>query len=661
MKPHPNLTGAPSAARLSPVQRTWAVVLLLCACISPASAEIIQPANRVDWTPGVTVGLQVARPLRTNLIDVTQSPYNSDNTGVADSAAGIRAAIAAARSNDVVYFPNGLYRCDTGVQCDKSDVTLRGQSTGAVLMCTSKANSSYLLKLGHDAWGTTQFAVSSGATKGSTTLTLVDPLDASYKDQLFLLSAANTEDPAFPVISVQGFDRALTQPVCVSAISGRTVTLTAPLVWTFTNAPMLLDQGKPIQRVGLENLSFTLANTATGESGVATYVVNAWSLRNSWITNCNIAWGANYNLFVDGCVHCEISGCDINHAISTGTSRAGLLLLSNAGYLIENNVFRDGLFPAIEIFGHTVACAFFGNFVVNSSQGLDVLIHNTHPMMNLWEQNRLTGYFEMDGYFGSASHQTLLRNSVESTWVPLLFKRWTTFMQVVGNVLGNSQTTYGAYTTTVNGANFAHILQLGYPNIGNVSYSGTCPPQAWNWPGSDFNGRPNGTVVFATTQVNTTNLAGNFSDVRANEYLRFQDAADTNRYWPRNQNAPMSFAAGTTTNLLLKSAVTVSNGWRAYLVGSGAFQQLQTTDGQSHTIHGNYDFYHKAVTWDPNVTDHTVPVSLLYPGGPPAWWGTNRWPAIDTDATPQVAITPSALRYLKLDAPRQVNNVRVVP
>ena len=67
----------------------------------------------------------------------------------------------------------------------------------------------------------------------------------------------------------------------------------------------------------------------------------------------------------------------------------------------------------------------------------------------------LSGDFEMDGYFGSGSHQTLLLNSVGSTYIPLLFKRWTTYMNVVGNVLGTANSgSYPQYTSTANNPGF---------------------------------------------------------------------------------------------------------------------------------------------------------------------------------------------------------------
>ena len=47
-----------------------------------AHGEIIAPTNRMNWEPGVTVGVTGGIPQRTGtVIDVTQSPYFADNTG----------------------------------------------------------------------------------------------------------------------------------------------------------------------------------------------------------------------------------------------------------------------------------------------------------------------------------------------------------------------------------------------------------------------------------------------------------------------------------------------------------------------------------------------------------------------------------------------------
>jgi hypothetical protein len=328
-------------------------------------------------------------------------------------------------------------------------------------------------------------------------------------------------------------------------------------------------------------------------------------------------------------------------------------LLSDVGEsLFEDNIITDGLMPGIEFNGGFCANALFGNYLTNNV--IDVDCHNTHPMMNLWEQNDIAGYFEMDGYFGSASHQTLFRNSIRSPYMPILFKRWTTYMNVVGNVLGSPGSSYSSYASEVNGAG-SMIFQLGFPNIGNNSYDGTTsPPVAWNYPGSSFSDaygvtRSNGIFTFTNTQVNTTNLVGNFTNIPApipGVYsLVFQDRINTNLYYPTNGVPVTAYAAGTSSNLLLSAPITVSNGWKVYLTGQNAYQQLQSSNKYTHLITGNYDYFNKSVTWDANGSQ-VLPASLLYTNGPPPWWGTNRWPALGSDLAPLASMLPAQERFL---------------
>jgi len=105
----------------------WFVSWVAWVCGS-AAAEIIPAERKADWRPGVTVGVPGGIPAnRTNLIDVTKSPYEADPTGAADAQPAIIKAVAKAAENDVVYLPAGTYRLDKTIYIGtKSRITLRG-------------------------------------------------------------------------------------------------------------------------------------------------------------------------------------------------------------------------------------------------------------------------------------------------------------------------------------------------------------------------------------------------------------------------------------------------------------------------------------------------------------------------------------------------------
>lgn len=63
--------------------------------------------------------------------------------------------------------------------------------------------------------------------------------------------------------------------------------------------------------------------------------------------------------------------------------------------------------------------------------------------------------------------------------------------------------------------------------------------------------------------------------------------------------------------------------------------------------HGNYDYYNKAVVWEPAIADRSIPNSL-YLSGKPGWWGNLTWPPVNPTADPSTfrSITiPAKERY----------------
>jgi hypothetical protein len=648
-------------------------LFLLWVVAATASSAIIQSSNRVDWVIGETVGPQMARPARTNLLNV-HTTYGADKTGVTNASTAIQSAINAAGSNDVVYFPAGIYKLTSQLAVDKSHITLRGDGpTNSVLF--GAGSQSVVLKVGHDPMEATSyriFTVTNGATKGSTNLWITaiqngfgDTIKAG--DMLSLSTVTrNTGTPVFPIISVANYDRIINQMVVIHARNGNTVSITAPLVWDYTNSPMMQEMDTAVQprrMVGVEDLGITMTNGA--EFGTSIYMISANCLRDSWFTNLNLGYANNYQLSIYASVNCEVSGNDIHDALTLGTSHGGLLLSHVAGLLVINNSFYSDpiraaaglkLFPAIEVNGGMACGAYFGNFFTNCA--MDFITHNVHPMMNLVEANVFTAFIEFDGYFGSVSHFTMYRNRILNTF-PI--KRFSSFMQVVGNVVGRPDDNY-VWDKEQSGYGSPYpLFEMGYPNIGNSTYESVSPPTAWNWPGRHLTGAfgenlTNGIFTFTqsvgpTNVIWTTDGTGYFTNIPApvgSMYaLLFQDASNTNFYYgATNSSTLLSVSAGTSSNLTLNSYVYVTNGATLYLGGQAAFQQLQSSNKYTHNFHGNLVFTNSvwALVWDDNNADHTLPSSLLYPSGMPGWWGTNRVPAIDPEAVNPVAPIPAQLR-----------------
>ena len=76
--------------------------------------------------------------------------------------------------------------------------------------------------------------------------------------------------------------------------------------------------------------------------------------------------------------------------------------------------------------------------------------------------------------------------------------------------------------------------------------------------------------------------------------------------------------------------------------------------------HGNYDYYNKAVVWEPSITDKNIPDSL-YRSTKPSWWKDMRWPAVDplADASSFASITiPAKHRYERRPLPPKLLQIQ---
>jgi hypothetical protein len=645
-------------------------VVALLMSVLLAQADIIAPSNRVDWVPGFTVGPQMAFALRTNLIDVTQAPYSADNTGTTDAKTSIQAAITAAASNDVVYLPNGTYRLNSGLTIDKSGVTIRGQSTNAILWGTGSGT---VLTVGHGMMSYSSFRVytiTNGSARGSTNLVLTSVQNGfgdtiSPGDGLIINHATrNLGNESLQIISTANYDGIHRQFVVVHSRNGNTVSITAPLVWDYTNGTVSLSEVSTVDKmrraISVENLSITLTNSGVASS--ATTIMDVSCVRDTILTNLNLGFANNYHISVNAVANSSIHGCLIHDALSTGTSHAGILVGSATGLLVENNIFtsdpaRSGLYldPGIQLFGSSiVGNAFFANYFSGNSH--DFYIHNTHPMMNLLEANYSSSFVKYDGYYGSASHFTLFRNVLQNT-VPM--KRFNSHHQIVGNVVGKTNENY-VFEKEQSGYGSPYpLFEMGYPHIGNSEYAGVSPPIPWNFPGwnvDGFSGENLTNIAFqiTNTQISTNVISGLFTNIPPESGgvyypIVFQDDVNTNVYHGSLNGGVCYATAVTVSNMTLNASVTVSNGWRVFMAGQNAYGHLQSSNKATHNITGNYVYTNGigqsgTLAWSSANTNRFIPSSLLYTNGAPPWWGTNRWPAIDPEAVNPVAPIPAQLR-----------------
>src|SRR5262249_55067742 len=129
-----------------------------------------RPAVGTWVNAGVPGGFEQYRPgganQRTTLIDVTDAPYNADNSGATDASAAINAAVVGAANNSVVYLPTGTYRLDSAISINRSNITVRGDGPADTILL-SRTGSAFVME-GAFSRDFTASVVNSGLTGGST-------------------------------------------------------------------------------------------------------------------------------------------------------------------------------------------------------------------------------------------------------------------------------------------------------------------------------------------------------------------------------------------------------------------------------------------------------------------------------------------------------------
>lgn len=445
----------------------------------------IDAARRVTWVPGTDVGVPGGsaqyRPggasQRTTLIDVTQSPYSADSTGATNAATAIQSAINAATSGQVVYLPAGTYRINNELQIAKDNITFRGAGPNSTII-DWRGTGGACIRVGGDIdWpytldGTT---ITSGGTRGSTSVTVSDGSAFTVGGMVRLSEAPNATLPTLHVSDASARTRA--QLSRVTAKSGNTLTIFPALMWTLGSTPQARAIGAGKQLVGIESLRIDGTNASAPQG------INMECVQYCWSYDVHVRKVPNYPFYYSMGIRNELVHCFADGLQNSGPNGAGLLIERNTGTLVENNIFKDQ-FPHIEVNFQTTGSAFLYNFcvgnVVDGLVGMSINAnHGPHNAFNLYEGN-VSAKFQSDGYFGSASDDTVFRNwfhasdpTTQDFLIGIYLNRFSRNYNLVGNILGAHGNTYTLSNSGTNGSyGTKYIYVFGLPNIGNLGSSG---------------------------------------------------------------------------------------------------------------------------------------------------------------------------------------------
>lgn len=431
----------------------------------------------MHWNPNV-VGVQGGIPART----VFTNMNNLDARGQTDVSAAINNAINLCPSNQVVQIPAGTFLLNKSVIIPptKHNVTLRGK--GAATVFLSKPGN---IHGGMSPWPVPGLNVQirGGAGAGSTTIDVANSAGAVVGG----LICIGQRNPAY-VHSVAGETNCASSMHLISSVTPTGITFWPPLVMTLTNQPVCAFYAlQPMTGVGLEDFAM---NLSYGTAPCGVYMETCWGC---WVKNVEI-FGANSRQMMLYCFNAgEVRDCYTHDVRASGPNHEGIDFYRDGCWnLIENNTIEKGGFPGIILGDYKGGC--WGNVVAyNSVNGIDSgssvagaaisVNHGPHNSFNLFEGN-VAQMFQSDGYYGSASHNTLFRNFFTGAY-PNNFDwpravdlcRWSYYFNLIGNVLGTNDRAF-TYTSEMSGFSGPLIFRLGYPNMGNMGFSGTNPPNA---------------------------------------------------------------------------------------------------------------------------------------------------------------------------------------
>jgi hypothetical protein len=161
---------APENPHNSPIVLTNPEKFPACITVSNNSCPTIAPENLVNLGPSpaermVTIPPGKVPPMistgpatltflhpaqqddRTKILDVTQAPYNADNSGKTDVTAILQQAIddaKAARNGSVVYLPYGLYMVSKTLEMTGANYVIQGSGSGTQLVWNGEDGGTFI-------------------------------------------------------------------------------------------------------------------------------------------------------------------------------------------------------------------------------------------------------------------------------------------------------------------------------------------------------------------------------------------------------------------------------------------------------------------------------------------------------------------------------------
>jgi hypothetical protein len=427
---------------------------------APAKAAVIAPerlptANALPWSPGIPGGIPSVTTKCSTAACVTLETGSFGN-GTTDATSAINNAITSCPVGQYVFLPAGNYRT-TGTIGMKSGVVLRGAGPASTSIRLDNAPTLEAIRVGNfGGWGN-GLAVTSGATKGSTSITVAATTGLAVGDMILIdeIDAASPE----PTVDTGGCTwykrnsggvRSLGQTMEITSISGNTLGLSSPLYATYeaSRQPQVAEYNNPTRNVGIEDLQVTRLSANGGQG----WLIHVQWASSCWVRNVEAYRVSGRAIAFEGCYRGVVRDSYVHEAwdYASGANAYGIVLNSQTSdSLVENNISRQFNFPVLfenSGGGNVVGYNYVDEGIISDPgwQMPGIGSHCSFPYMELVEGN-WTPNMGTDNVHGGAGSLTYFRNysrSQNSSNVTTGNRTAVSVManalnfNVVGNVLG---------------------------------------------------------------------------------------------------------------------------------------------------------------------------------------------------------------------------------
>jgi hypothetical protein len=513
------------------------------------SASLSIPASRVvTWenNVGVPGGIPTKVCDSSGGADCcTTAACNTVRNAAHPTSAQISSAISGAPSGTVVYIPAGTHSMSGDITISRSNVVVRGAGMNSTILTGGSI---------HAAGGSTQWtrstcnpAISSGYTKGSTTLTFASSSAISCISAGQGIIVYQNDDTFMHSYATFGTGKLLTVQAYVVAKNGASLTIDPPLPYEFTaglSPKVMLNVTTYKTNIGLENMTFDRSGLTEvyGQELSLEGCYSSW-VKNVWYKNWSyqgLTFYANARCTIHGVWSTSGNNTQSNegYGIVIGAWENDGPLGGNSGILIENNVVYGSasynMFAATDLKNAT-GCVIAYNYLrdtwtnaVNVPTPAGMISHSYGTFTNLWEGN-VSNSISSDSYHGCSAYQTLFRNYLDGLHVKgagykisslVGARRWADYYNVVGNVLGASTSAYGAYEASTTSPPANAIYALGYTTETGFGCGSAYVdnPTCHNDPDScPCDSRPRATILRHRNYDNYTNSVTTCGDARNTE------------------------------------------------------------------------------------------------------------------------------------------------